>query len=402
MYGRHLIFERADGSLRTARRLSLGDTSGRDEAWLRDFLFRHPEAIPVENVDPSFGGLTPLCRELGTEAGPLDLAYVDDRGRLVLVECKLYRNPEARRKVVAQVLDYARAISTWSYSDLQRRVSAATRRKGNVPFELARAATPDLEEHAFVDRVTASMRSGRFLLLIAGDGIREDVSAMAELINRNAALGFSFGLVEVALYGFGDAESGIVVQPRVVARTQIIERNVVLLQNAAPGAYLGVPLDEDADDAPVSGPDVRAEDAEPRNGTRARPPMAEYRQWWQPILEMSFDDPDQTPPTLYTNNVRAPMPLPGTWVTAYGDARDVGVFLSGRAAPLRSGMDLLQGQTDQILAELPEGTSVGDRFTTKRNHSSFADDEEKKAWLASTLNAYVNALRPRLRVAMKA
>ena len=34
MYGKHLIFEHADGSVRQAKRLSLGDTSGRDESWL--------------------------------------------------------------------------------------------------------------------------------------------------------------------------------------------------------------------------------------------------------------------------------------------------------------------------------------------------------------------------------
>ena len=52
----------------------------------------------------------------------------------------------------------------------------------------------------------------------------EDVSGIAELINRNAASAFSFALVEVALYGFAD--SSLAIQPRVIAKTQIIERTV--------------------------------------------------------------------------------------------------------------------------------------------------------------------------------
>ena len=44
---------------------------------------------------------------------------------------------------------------------------------------------------------------------------------MAELLNRNVARGFSFGLIEVALYGFDDGTLGV--QPRVVAKTQLIE-----------------------------------------------------------------------------------------------------------------------------------------------------------------------------------
>jgi RecB family endonuclease NucS len=69
-------------------------------------------------VDPGFGPLIPLCRELRTEAGPIDVAYIDTRGQLILVETKLWRNNEARRKVIAQVLDYARALKRWTYADL--------------------------------------------------------------------------------------------------------------------------------------------------------------------------------------------------------------------------------------------------------------------------------------------
>src|SRR5215207_920580 len=147
MYGDAIIVQHQDGSVRHARRLPLGETNGRSEAWLRDLLFSTPESIPVGDLDPSFGPLVPLCRELRTEAGPVDVAFINGDGLLTLVECKLWRNPEARRKVVAQVLDYARAVTRWSYADLQRQVSIATGRTGNIPFELARAQNPELEEH---------------------------------------------------------------------------------------------------------------------------------------------------------------------------------------------------------------------------------------------------------------
>src|SRR5215207_1223792 len=217
MYGDFFLIDRPGEPVRRATKLPFGDTRGRNEAWLRDLLLAHPEVLPISDIDPSFGPLLPLCRELRTEAGPLDLAFINPAGRLTLVECKLWRNPEGRRKVVAQVLDYARVIARWSYSDLQRQVSVATGRQGNIPFETAQSMMPGLIEHHFTDAVTQTMRSGRFLLLIAGDGIREDVGALAELINRNAAAGFSFGLVEVALYDLGGG--GLAVQPRVTART---------------------------------------------------------------------------------------------------------------------------------------------------------------------------------------
>ena len=94
-------------------------------------------------------------------------------GRLTLAEFKLWRNPQARREVIGQILDYAKELASWGYEDLQREVSKTLKRPGNVLYELVRERAPD--EAAFIDRVTRHLKRGEFLLLIVGDGIREDV-----------------------------------------------------------------------------------------------------------------------------------------------------------------------------------------------------------------------------------
>jgi hypothetical protein len=398
MYGDFFLVEKAGVSSKRAVRLPIGDTGGRNEAWLRDTLFSHPELLPINDIDPSFGPLLPLCRELRTEAGPLDIAFINPMGRLTLVECKLWRNPEARRKVVAQVLDYARAISRWSYSDLQRQVSMATGRLGNIPFELARANNPTLVEHQFADAVVRTMRSGRFLLLIAGDGIREDVGALAELINRNAALGFSFGLVEVGLYDLGG--DGLAIQPRVTARTHVFERNVVIYQTSGSVGVEEVGSEDEPDREPNF---ERAKKAGVHGGEN--PKQAEYRRWWQSVLDMGFDDPDQEPLKLYwPNNVRAQLPWAGTWITAYQSTKTCGVFLAGRERELEELLHLLSPHLDQIASELPAGTEVGNvrssggmAIKTTRAIGTFKNDDEKRDWLKLVLNQYVNVLRPRLK-----
>ncbi|WP_218938145.1 hypothetical protein [Billgrantia lactosivorans] len=365
----------------------MGFTDGRNEAWLRDLLTDNPDLLPIEEVDPSFAPLVPLCTELSTEAGPVDAVFISPSGRLTLVECKLWRNPEARRKVIAQILDYARAVSKWSYADLQRRVAVATCLKGNVPFDAARELQPDLDEAAFVDATARALREGRFLLLLAGDGIREGITGMAELITRNASLGFSFGLVEVALYQFG--EQGLVVQPRVVAKTETIERTFVHLQ-----AGDGVSLQEVAEEAEV---EVRGE----------TPKMADERAWWEPLTRISFDDPEQEAPTYRPrNHIRVSMPYPGIWLTAYRYMTDgiCGIFLTGKKNELPRVLDTLNEERDQILIELPNVTSEryqnnSDRlgFASYAQLDDFATDDECRAWLAQQLNKFVNAFRPRLK-----
>jgi hypothetical protein len=145
MYGDFLLFEE-NGGLEKGERVRIGEIKGKNEAWLRDTLFDHPEIIPTEDIDSTFGPLVPLCKELRTDAGPIDAVFINEHGRLTLVECKLWKNPQARREVVAQTLDYVSALSSWTYADLQRQVAAAVGKKGNIPFELDAVMGPALSE----------------------------------------------------------------------------------------------------------------------------------------------------------------------------------------------------------------------------------------------------------------
>ena len=81
------------------------------EVTLQDLLFRNPQTLPVRAIDAAYDGLIPVCRELRTPAGPVDALYVNRLGRLTLAEFKLWRNPQARREVIGQILDYAKELA---------------------------------------------------------------------------------------------------------------------------------------------------------------------------------------------------------------------------------------------------------------------------------------------------
>ena len=58
--------------------------------------------------------------EIETGAGPADILYLTPSGQVVVVETKLWRNPEARREVVGQILDCARQLTGWSFDVLEK------------------------------------------------------------------------------------------------------------------------------------------------------------------------------------------------------------------------------------------------------------------------------------------
>jgi hypothetical protein len=249
----------------------------------------------------------------------------------VLVECKLWRNPEARREVVGQILDYAKVLSRWSFSDLQREVNSRTGMGPNALLGLVRAADPNVDEIQFTDAVTANLRRGRFLLLILGDGVREDVEAIASYLQAHAGLHFTFGLVEFPVYRLPGGER--LVAPRVVTRTTSIVRNVV----AVPEGYIVQEPSETEAAADA--------DADPDRAAQA----AAQQAFWKEFLDshLHLDDRTQDIPKPARQGYLAfmlPAPQGSSWLTVYRDLHkgEVGIFLSAsQNSPGESAMNAI-------------------------------------------------------------
>ena len=158
-------------------------------------------------------------------SGIADALYANNIGRLTLAEFKLWRNPQARREVIGQILDYAKDLASWDYEDLQRQVSRETGTGGNVIYDLVRQQFPSLNEAEFVDNVTRSLRRGEFLMLIIGDGIRESAANIVDFVQQYSGLHFNLAMVETALYR--DTSNRLIIQPRVLAHTEILQRFVI-------------------------------------------------------------------------------------------------------------------------------------------------------------------------------
>jgi hypothetical protein len=152
--------------------------------------------------------------------------------------CRLHPDPKTEQSLVILTLPASFAerrpdkeISRWSYEDLQQAVQRATKAKGDVLFDVANAAGEDLDEAGFVDSVSRNLARGRFLLLVVGDGIREGVENIANFLQAHSGLNFTFALVELAVFRTPeDLSQGLIVEPRVLARTVEVERAVVRIE----------------------------------------------------------------------------------------------------------------------------------------------------------------------------
>jgi hypothetical protein len=229
-----------------------------NESWLQGLIHAHPALLPVQEIEPAFEGLMPICRELRVPSGYIDNLLITPDGGICLVETKLWRNPEARRAVVGQVLDYAKDLAAFSYAQLEAAVRAARSEKNASLFRLAAGYDAgDEEEPGFIDTVSRSLRLGRFLILIVGDGIQEGAEQLTDFLQRHIGLHFTLGLVELALWRH-PSDGSVMVQPRVLARTVQIERAVIRIEGGGAGFVL--PYQIEAASAATSKPTSITED----------------------------------------------------------------------------------------------------------------------------------------------
>ena len=212
----------ADKEILTLEKVSLNSKSY-NENWIQDICFRSPNLLPVEELEPTFGGMIPICRELSTESGSIDLVYVNEYGFITIGECKLWRNPEARRKVVGQILDYAKDLAKWDYSKFEKKCLKARKENAKNLFEIIQEFYPEIDEASFIDNLQSNLKKGRFLLTIIGDGIRENMEELANYIHRNGNLNFTLGLIELPVFK-NPTNGELIVTPRVLAKTKEIER----------------------------------------------------------------------------------------------------------------------------------------------------------------------------------
>jgi hypothetical protein len=208
-----------------------------NESWIQNLLFDNPSLLPTMDIEPAFSPCYSVARELPTDAGSIDLLFVSPLGYLTIVETKLIRNPEARREVVAQTLDYAKELSQWKYDDLIEAIrktrSSPLNRDYDPLLEIfkGKAEDEDLDPIQFQRSVSQCLRHGRFLLLIIGDKISEDVEGLVKYLQNFAHLQFTMGLIELGLFRMDEkSDRPLLVVPRVVARTSEIVRAIVRIE----------------------------------------------------------------------------------------------------------------------------------------------------------------------------
>ena len=160
------------------------ETGFDDEDKLQSMFNDNPAVIPGEDFDLS--DLMVVGRELTVESGFVDLVAVSRSGDIVIVEFKNVGNPEGRRKVIGQVLDYGATLwkTIADYDQFDEDVARA--------YFRSRYCKEDLLKDS-VSLEAAAIKSFEFENISDGDeddeGEQDELSAFKANIERNLQQG---------------------------------------------------------------------------------------------------------------------------------------------------------------------------------------------------------------------
>lgn len=165
---RKILIRRDDGSW-----VSPEPVSYLLENELQDLLLRHPQLIPGVDGDAA------ACGELQLDPGPADVVVVAPDASLTIVECKLARNPQVRREIIGQLVDYASAL--WRMP-VARFDELWTKRAGSSIISRFEG------EESFRGALERTLETGRFRLVLAVDAINPPLQRMVEYLNLTSEL----------------------------------------------------------------------------------------------------------------------------------------------------------------------------------------------------------------------
>jgi len=184
------------------------------EEVLKDSIIDLPSLVPLDSVTDEGVEFLILGEEWPAGTGRADVLLLGSDGVLTIVETKLSRNPEARREVVAQVLEYAAYLSESTIFDLQQRAEDFYRNSVKCPqpqkgrsFDenleaLLEEAGSDVGVDSFKSSVEEHLRSGRIRLIVAVDEVGEQAQKIVTFVNAHST--FELYLLQVSAFEDGN------------------------------------------------------------------------------------------------------------------------------------------------------------------------------------------------------
>ncbi len=175
------------------------------ESELQKLLAEQPSLISLAEVREGCGPLVVAVREFPLDIGSIDLIAFTADGDVAVIECKLATNQEIKRKVIGQVMEYGANLWQMSYEALDDQIFLRTHKR-LIDLIQENISDPTWDQEKFRSNVEYALQNGYFILMIAVDEIREELSRIVRFINDAGKPAFSIAALEMRRFQHQETE----------------------------------------------------------------------------------------------------------------------------------------------------------------------------------------------------
>jgi hypothetical protein len=175
------------------------------ETELQTLLVESPSLINIDEIREGASPLVFAVREFGLQgSGSTDVLAFSSQGDIALIECKLAANPEIKRKVIGQILEYAAYLWQKNYEEVDMRIEQL---KGKPLAELVgESIAGEWDEEVFRNGVKQTLENGSFILVILVDKINDELKRIVRYLNECSKSAFSLHALEMNRFRMGKIE----------------------------------------------------------------------------------------------------------------------------------------------------------------------------------------------------
>jgi hypothetical protein len=172
---------------------------------LQKLLVESPSIIPIDEIREAAAPLVFSVSEFRLPgSGASDVLAFSQQGDIAIIECKLATNPEIKRKVIGQILEYASYLWRMSYEELDEKIQNL---KGKSLADLvAQHADEEWDEERFREGVKQTLETGSFILIIVVDEINEELRRIIRYLNECSKSAFSLHALEMRWFQVDEVE----------------------------------------------------------------------------------------------------------------------------------------------------------------------------------------------------
>lgn len=196
-----------------------------NEAHLQELLNDSPDLIPTQDISEGKSSIKLSVREIGLPgSGSTDIIGLDELGNIYLIETKLAKNPEVKREVIGQILEYASFLWGKTYEEFDALIKGKNGQYISEFFESKKYK--DWEEESFRQTIKSNLANGAFTLFIVVDEINDELRRTIEFLNHR----LNIEIYALVLRYFKEGDSVEIMIPQVfgskpVVRTSSATRN---------------------------------------------------------------------------------------------------------------------------------------------------------------------------------